>query len=417
MGIELSDLFVTLTPRKRWKRARTQAELVGKMEEALRGLPGMRMVFTQPIEMRVNEMVAGIRADVGVKIFGDDLDLLRVKATEIDSLLRTLPGSADVSTEQITGQPVLEVRLDPRRLSRYGISAKEALAVVEAIGGKVVGEVREGDRRFDLAVSLAPVYRTDPDAVRRLLLSTATGERVPLGSVASISDTTGPSTITREWGKRRVVVQSNVRGRDVEGYVSEVRERIDRDVVLPAGYFVRFGGQFEHLERARTRLLVVVPAALALIFALLYLAHRSARDALLLFTGVPFAAVGGIVALAVRGMPFTISAGVGFIALSGVAVLNGLVLVSAIRALRASGRPLPEAVREGALSRLRPVLMTALVASLGFLPMALSTGVGAEIQRPLATTVIGGVVSSTLLTLVVFPVLYAAFGTRQARTE
>jgi cobalt-zinc-cadmium resistance protein CzcA len=410
MGIELSDVFITLNPRGKWTRADTQDELVALMSEELSGLPGMRQIYTQPIEMRVNEMIAGIRTDLGVKIFGDDLDMLRLKADEVGAVVTGTPGSADVYVEQITGQPVLEVRVDQDAVARHGVAARDVLAVVEAIGGTKVGEVREEQRRFDLVVRLPERYRSDPESVGRILIPTAAGERIPLERLARIRQTEGPSTVTREWQRRRIVVQCNVRGRDVGGFVDEVRRRVEREVELPPGYYVSFAGQFEHLERARLRLAVVVPLALALIFFLLYTSTGSVRDALIIFTAAPFATLGGVLALWLRGMPFTVSAGIGFVAVSGVAMLAGLVLVSTMRRSLAAGLPLERAIEESALVRLRPVLMTTLVASLGFVPMALNTGVGAEVQRPLATVVIGGVLSANLLTLVVLPAIYRMFG-------
>jgi cobalt-zinc-cadmium resistance protein CzcA len=410
MGLELTDVFVTLHPRDRWKRAATQDELAAEMKAELEDMPGMRMSFLQPIEMRVNEMIAGVRSDVGIKVFGDDLDVLKATAREIESMVRQVPGAADVTVEQVTGQPVLQIAVDRAAIGRYGIPARDVLDVVEAVGTRVTGQVREGERRFDLAVRLRDEYRDDPAKLAAIPVRTPSGDRVPLGRVTTIREVSGPTTIQREWAKRRLVVQANVRGRDLGGFVDEVRQRIGRDVELPPGYFVRFGGQFENLERAQRRLMVVVPLALVLIFALLYLTYRRVLDSVRIFAGVPFAMVGGVLALLARGLPFSISAAVGFIALSGVSVLGDMVLVSRVRQLLARGMPLGEAIREAALSRLRPVLMTAAVAALGFVPMALNTGVGAEVQRPLATVVIGGVISSTLLTLLVLPVLYAAFG-------
>ncbi len=412
MGVELSDVFVTLKPREAWKRARTQTELVAEMQEELAGLPGMRMSFLQPIELRVNEMISGVRSDLGIKIFGDDLDVLKAKASEVEALVRGIPGAADVSVEQITGQPILEVRVDQDAIARYGIPAREVLDVVEAIGTRLTGEVVEGEQRFPLAVQLAEPWRSDPQHLASVMISAPNGERVPLGRLAKIEQITGPSTVQREWAKRRIVVEANVRERDLGGFVDEVRERLGTGLELPPGYFIRFGGQFENLERAQQRLLVVVPIALALIFALLYVTYRRVIDALRVFAGVPFALVGGILALWLRDLPFSISAAVGFVALSGVSVLGDMVLVSRVRQLLARGVPGVEAIREAALSRLRPVLMTAAVAALGFVPMALSTGLGAEVQRPLATVVIGGVLSSTLLTLIVLPALYMLVGAR-----
>jgi len=413
MGLELTDVFVTLQPRDGWKRATNQDDLAAEMKAELADMPGMRMSFLQPIEMRVNEMIAGVRSDVGIKVFGDDLDVLEATAREIEAVVRRIPGAADVTVEQVTGQPVLQVAVDRAALGRYGIAAREVLDVVEAVGTRLTGQVREGERRFDLAVRLRDEYREDPARLASIPVRSPDGDRVPLGQLTSIREVSGPATIQREWAKRRLVVQANVRGRDLGGFVDEVRDRVGREVELPPGYFVRFGGQFENLERARRRLMFVVPLALALIFGLLYLTYRRVQDSLRIFAGVPFAMVGGVVALLARGLPFSISAAVGFIALSGVSVLGDMVLVSRVRQLLGRGLPLGEAIREAALTRLRPVLMTSAVAALGFLPMALNTGVGAEVQRPLATVVIGGIISSTLLTLLVLPVLYAAFGSGQ----
>lgn len=414
MGIELTDIFMTLTPRGEWTRAGTQGELVEIMREEMSGLPGMRMIFTQPIEMRVNEMIAGIRTDVGVKIFGDDLDILGEIADRVGEVIGSIPGNADLYVEQITGQPVLEVRVDQNAIARHGVSAQHVLELVEAIGGVRVGEIREEQRRFDLVLRLPEQYRDNPDAVRRILVPTAGGARLPLEKLATIRQIEGPSTITREWQRRRIVVQCNVQGRDVGGFVAEVRDRIAQEVQMPTGYFATFAGQFEHMERARTSLLIIVPLALLLILFLLYSSMNSIRDALIIFTGAPFATVGGILALWVRGMPYTVSAGIGFVAVCGVAMLDGLVLVSTMRSLLDSGEAVDRAIERGALMRLRPVLMTTMVAALGFVPMAFNTGIGAEVQRPLATVVIGGVISANILTLVVLPAIYRVFGKRQA---
>ncbi len=412
MGLELSDVFITLTPRDKWKRGDTQDEIVAEMQRELEVMPGMRALMTQPIEMRVNEMIAGVRSDLGVKLFGDDFEVLRQKATEIERVLKGIPGAADVVTEQVTGLPVLQIQVDSNATSRHGIAKDEVLDVVRALGTYEVGELQDGDRRFPITVRISDVYRTDPVAVGRILVTAANGDRVPLSRLATIKTVEGPSTVQREFGKRRIVVQANVRGRDIGSYVADARRLLDAQVSLPPGYYVRFGGQFEHLEAAKTRLMIVVPIALALIFVLLYFTYGRVLDAVRVFTGVPFAAIGGIVALWLRDIPFSVSAGVGFVALSGVAVLGDMVLVSTFRALLAEGMSVDQAVRQAAERRLRPVLMTALVASLGFVPMALNTGIGAEVQRPLATVVIGGIVSSTLLTLFVLPVMYAWFGKR-----
>ncbi len=410
MGIELSDVFITLNPRRDWTRAKTQDDLVDLMSEELSGLPGMRLVFTQPIEMRVNEMIAGIRTDVGIKIFGDDLEALKEVADQVGKIIGTIDGNADVYVEQITGQPVLQVRIDQDAIARHGVAAQHVLELVEAIGGVTVGEIREDQRRFDLVVRLPDRFRRDPAAVGRILIPTASGARVPLERLADIQQTEGPATITREWQRRRIVVQCNIRGRDIGGFVEEARERIANEVALPQGYFVSFAGQFEHMERARLRLMFVVPLALLLVFFLLYSSMNSARDALIIFTGAPFAALGGLAALGLRGMPFTVSAGVGFVAVSGVAMLAGLVLVSTIKSLMKTGVSLESAIEGAATTRLRPILMTTLVAALGFVPMAVNTGVGAEVQRPLATVVIGGVLSANMLTLIVLPAIYRMFG-------
>lgn len=414
MGMELTDVFITLKPRSEWTRTNSQADLTDLMATELATLPGMRMIFTQPIEMRMNEMIAGIRADVGVKIFGDDLDRLKTVAAQVQEVLESIPGSADIVTEQITGQPVLQINIDQDDIARFGVPAEHIMQMVEALGGIEVGEIREGQRRFPLVVKLADEYRQDPDAVGDLIVRTAAGETIPLARLTDIQQTEGPSTINREWQKRRIVVQCNVRGRDLHGFVEEARQRIADGLALPTGYFVSFGGQFEHLERASTRLMIVVPLALIAIFVLLYFSTHSVRDALVVFTGAPFAAVGGILALWIRDMEFTISAGVGFVAVSGVSMLAGLVLVATIRRKIAEGMDVTRAIGETRLLRLRAILMTALVATLGFVPMALNTGVGAEVQRPLATVVIGGLLMDNTLTLVILPALYSLFGSKNA---
>jgi len=412
MGIELTDIYLTLHPRKQWTKARTQDELVEVMNDVISVLPGMRVVFTQPIEMRLNEMIAGIRTDVGVKIFGDDLEILRQTAAEVGEVLESIHGAADLYVEQITGQPVMEIRVDQEAIARHGVPARHVLELVEAVGGITVGEVRKDQKRFDLAVRLPEHIRNDPEKLRRMPVSTATGAQIPLENLADIKLVEGPSTITREWQRRRIVAQCNVRGRDVGSFVAEARERMAAEIELPSGYFLEFAGQFEHMERARLRLSVVVPVALALILFLLYSSTQSWRDALIIFMAAPFATLGGILALWIRGMPYTVSSGIGFVAVSGVAMLAGLVMVSTMRRLLQEGRSLDDAIESSALMRLRPVLMTTLVAALGFVPMALNTGVGAEVQRPLATVVIGGVLSANTLTLIVLPAIYRTFGHR-----
>jgi cobalt-zinc-cadmium resistance protein CzcA len=410
MGIELSDVFVALKPRAQWKKARTQEQLAEQMHTHLRDFPGMNIVLTQPIEMRMNEMIAGVRSDIGIKVYGDDFDTLVRVSDDIQKVLTRIRGGDDISGEQITGQPVLQVKVDPEAMARFGVPTRDVLAVVEAVAGRKVGEIREGQRRFPLAVRLPERQCGDAEALGETLIPTAAGPILPLERVARLTETEGPTTINREWGRRRITVQCAVSGRDVAGFVAEARRKIEAEVALPEGYSIEWGGQFENMERANRRLLFVVPLTLALIFMLLYFSLGSLRDVLIVATGIPLGVVGGVVALALRGMPFTVSAAIGFIALSGVAILNGLVLVTFIKQRLGDGLSLDPAIREGCQVRLRPVLMTALVAAVGFVPMAVNTGMGAEVQRPLATVVIGGVISNTILTMVVLPVLYRWFG-------
>ena len=414
MGIELSDFFLALKPREQWQKARTQTELVEKMRELFTKFPGLTVAFSQPIEMRLNELIAGIRSDIGIKIYGDDLEQLRLLSDEVQKVLGAIKGVGEVTGEQLTGQLILQVRMDPQAIARYGVPTRNVMNVVEAVGTRKVGEVREGQRRFPLVVRLPDRQRTDPDALANTLIQTATGSVLPLNQVAQVVETEGPATINREWGRRRITVQCNVRGRDVGSFVAEAQKKIAAQVKLPEGYSIEWGGQFENMERANAKLRFVVPMALGLIFIMLYFSLKSLRDVFIVATGIPLGAVGGVLALWLRGMPFTVSAAVGFIALSGVAILNGLVLVTFIKQKLDAGTPLDTAVREGCLVRLRPVLMTALVAAVGFIPMAVNVGVGGEVQRPLATVVIGGVLSNTLLTLVVLPVLYTLFKRRDS---
>lgn len=413
MGIELTDMFMTLKPRTRWKRAKTQAELTTLIQKALRSIPGQKLAFTQPIELRINEMVSGVRSDVAVKIYGDDLDTLVEKANEVEAVLRTVPGNADLSVEQITGQPVLSVQVKQDEIARHGIPAQAVLDLIESIGSKPLGEVVEGQLRFPLVVRLPEKHRNSPDAVGAMLLTAANGEQIPLSKLADIKVVSGPSTITREWGQRRITVTCNVRDRDLGSFVAEGRKKVAEKVTLPPGrYSLTWGGQFEQYERALVRLIVVGGVALVLVLALLYATYRNVVDVIRVITGIPFAWVGGIFALWLRDMPFSISAAIGFIAMSGVAVLDDMILVSYVRQLREKGLSLDDAVRQAAITRLRPVLMTTLVASLGFLPMAFSTGQGAEVQRPLATVVIGGVIGAMVMSLLVLRVLYLLFSGR-----
>lgn len=404
----VADTFIIMKPRSEWPDPRKpKTQLVAEMNAAVEQVPGSRYEFIQPIQMRFNELIAGVRSDVAIKVYGDDLDQLAATAAEIEGVVGTIEGSQDVQTEQVTGLPFVEVVPDRIKLTQLGLNVDDVQTVVAtAIGGAEAGQIFEGDRRFDIVVRLPEELRQDPQVLERLPIPLAGGGSVPLAEVATIERTQGPNQISRENGKRRAVVTSNVRGRDLGSFVGEARERITAEVEVPDGYWIEYGGTFEQLQSAATRLQIVVPLTLLLIFGLLMALFRSAKDALVVFSGVPLALTGGVAALLLRGIPFSISAGVGFIALSGVAVLNGVVMLTFIKQLMAEGRPLEDAIREGALSRLRPVLMTALVASLGFVPMALNVGLGSEVQRPLATVVIGGIVSSTILTLLVLPALY-----------
>ena len=408
MGVDVSDIFVILKPHEQWTKAESKEALVEQMEEALTtSLPGQNFSFSQPIELRTNELISGVRSDVAVSIYGDRLEVLKETADKVVKVLGGVAGAADVKAEQVAGLPVLRVRIERARIARYGINAEDVLDAVEAMGGHAVGEVFEGQRRFALQVRLSKESRSDKDAIAALPIQAPDGTLVPLGQLATLTIEEGPAQVSRERASRRISIEANVRGRDLAGFVAEAQQKVIDSGVVPAGYTVEWGGQFENLAAASARLALAVPLALVLIFFLLFMAYGAAKPALVIYLNVPVAATGGILALAARGLPFSISAGVGFIALFGVAVLNGVVLVSEIRnyEIECKGDILA-AVREGARSRLRPVLMTALVASLGFVPMALATSAGAEVQRPLATVVIGGLITSTLLTLVVLPVVY-----------
>ncbi len=434
MPPSVADTFVMLKPRSEWPDPkRSKADLVAAMEAATAKIPGNNYEYTQPIQMRFNELISGVRSDVAVKVYGDDLDVMTETAEAIEAVLKSVPGSADVKVEQTTGLPILTVKLDREAVARYGLAVVEVQEIIStALGGTAVGQVFEGDRRFDLVVRLPESLRTDLDALGNLpiplpplhedeaqvlpaVLRSGDGGLaapgvsmafIPLREIAKIEIAPGPNQISRENGKRRVVVTANVRGRDLGGFVTDAQQQVRDRVKVPAGYWIEYGGTFEQLISASKRLQIVVPVALVLILGLLFMSFGNLKDALLVFTGVPLALTGGVAALWLRDIPLSISAGVGFIALSGVAVLNGLVMISCIRTLREEGKPIDDAIEEGCLTRLRPVLMTALVASLGFVPMAIAVGAGAEVQRPLATVVIGGIISSTLLTLVVLPALY-----------
>ena len=417
----VADTFILLKDRKDWPDPRKpKLQLVREMEEAVNEVPGSKYEFTQPIQMRFNELLSGVRADVAVKVHGDDLDQLVQLGSQIEEIVGSVRGAADPQSEQVTGLPMLQITPNRDAIARLGLSIDDVQSVIStSMGGATAGQIFEGDRRFDIVVRLPEDLRRNTDAIGRIQvpLPGANGQPrgfVPLSEIAAIALETGPNQISREDGKRRIVVTANVRNRDLGSFVGEVRERVDQEVDLPAGYWVSYGGTFEQLISAAKRLQLVVPAVLLLIFGLLFALFRSWRDSAIVFSGVPLALTGGVAALALRGLPLSISAGVGFIALSGVAVLNGVVMVSFIRGLIEEGKPVGQAIREGALTRLRPVLMTALVASLGFVPMAVNVGAGAEVQRPLATVVIGGIVSSTILTLLVLPALYSLVHGRDA---
>ena len=421
MPPSVADNFIMLKDRKDWPDPRKPREqLVAELNKAVSEIPGNNYEFTQPVQMRMNELIAGVRSDVAVKLFGDDLDQLLESGGAVEEVVASVSGAEDVKIEQVTGLPVLAVTPKRDMLARYGINMSDVQdAVATATGGRAAGQVFEGDRRFDVVVRLPEELRTNVDALGSLPIpigGDGAAGFVPLGQVADIELSVGPNQISRENGKRRAVITANVRGRDLGSFIAELRTKIDAEVTLPEGYYVEYGGTFEQLQSAATRLQIVVPLALLLIFGLLFTLFGSAKDAATVFSGVPLALTGGVAALALRDIPMSISAGVGFIALSGVAVLNGVVMLSFIKDLRERGMALDAAIREGALTRLRPVLMTALVASLGFVPMALNVGAGSEVQRPLATVVIGGIISSTILTLIVLPALYRLIHGREKQT-
>ena len=424
MPPNISDAYVMLKPKDQWPDPNlSRDELIRQVQESAAQLPGSNYEFSQPIELRFNELISGVRSDIAIKVFGDDMEVLNSTAAQIAQVLGQVPGASAVNVEQTTGLPVLTIAIDRAQAARFGLSMQEVQdAVAVAVGGRDAGTLFQGDRRFSIVVRLPETLRGDIDAIKQLpiALPARDGEvvnQIPLGSIATLETTVGPNQFSRENGKRRVVVTSNVLGRDIGSFVAQAQERMQGEVQVPAGYWVEWGGTFEQLQSATSRLQIVVPVALLLVFILLFMMFNNIKDGLLVFTGIPFALTGGIVALWLRGIPLSISAAVGFIALSGVAVLNGLVMLSFIRSLREGGLSLNAAILEGAMTRLRPVLMTALVASLGFVPMALNTGTGAEVQRPLATVVIGGIISSTLLTLLVLPILYELSHRRAAARE
>jgi len=409
MGTEMADHIIILKPKSEWKTAKTREELVAKMAAELDKLPGIVFSWSQPIKFRMMELIEGIgsRSDVVVKIFGDDLGTLKNLAEQVASIVSKVRGASDVRVEQVTGLPTLNIRVERDTVARYGLNVADVQEVIQtAIAGMTAGRVIEGEKWFELVVRLVPEARSDIERISNLMVIAPTGERLPLSHLAEITIEHGPAQISRENGRRRITVEVNVRGRDIGSFVDEARALVERQVRLPTGYTMDWGGMFEHLESGRRRLMVAVPITFTLIFLLLFMTFGTVRHAAVVFIGIPFAITGGILSLLMRGMHFSMSAGIGFIAVSGVAVLNGVVMVTFINQLRQQGKPLIEAVVEGAKTRLRPVLMTASVASFGFLPMALSRGTGAEVQRPLATVVIGGLITSTLLTLFVLPTLY-----------
>jgi cobalt-zinc-cadmium resistance protein CzcA len=418
MGVETSDVYIILKEHSQWTTADTKEELIEAFNAALeQNVPGNVFSYSQPIELRVQELIAGVRSDVAITVFGEDLDELRRVGQGIARVVAAVPGAADTKLEQTGGLPFLRVKVDRAAIARYGINASQILDVVETMGGRVVGEVLEGQRRFALQTRFTAQSRDDLERIRNLKVADPRGRMIPLSQLAQVWVEDGPAQISREKIQRRISIETNVRGRDLAGFVADVQDAIAGQIELPPGYYIEYGGQFENLQRASQRLALVVPLALFLIFVLLYMTFNAVKPALLIYLNVPIAATGGILALFLRGMPFSISAGVGFIALFGVAVLNGVVMVSYFTELRQRGRTVEDAVLQGAELRMRPVLMTALVASLGFVPMALATGAGAEVQRPLATVVIGGLITSTLLTLLVLPTLYRWFERERPEVE
>ncbi|MGQ3085112.1 CusA/CzcA family heavy metal efflux RND transporter [Hydrogenophaga sp. ANAO-22] len=428
MPPNISDAYVMLKPEDQWPSPkRTRRELVEAVQERVSKIPGNNYEFSQPIQLRFNELISGVRADVAVKVFGDDMDVLNKTAQEIAEVLGSINGASEVNVEQTTGLPMLSINIDRSKAARYGVNVGDIQdTIATAIGGRNAGTLFEGDRRFDIVVRLPERMRGDLESIRRLPVTLPAATQadgstrvsfIPLSELATLDLAPGPNQVSREDGKRRIVVSTNVRGRDLGSFVEEAGAALKEKVVIPTGYWTTWGGQFENLQSATKRLQIVVPVALLLVFVLLFAMFGNVRDGLIVFTGIPFALTGGILALWLRDIPLSISAAVGFIALSGVAVLNGLVMISFIRNLREGGATLDDAIFEGALTRLRPVLMTALVASLGFVPMAIATGTGAEVQRPLATVVIGGILSSTALTLLVLPVLYRLVYRREEDEE
>ncbi len=411
MSMEESDVIIKLKPKSEWVSAKSKDELAEKMKDALAVFPDMIVEFTQPIEMRFNELITGVRADIAVKIFGEDLNVLSAKGEEIVALIQNVEGASDISLEKIEGLPQIQISYDRRKIAQYGLTIKEVNRMIAmGFSGAKAGDIFEGEKRFDLVVRLQKIKREDLKNMENIYIDTPLDFKVPLGEIAQITSVEGPAKISRDETKRRIVVGINVRNRDLQSVVDDIQQIIQNNIELPPGYTVTYGGQFENLNRARKRLMVAVPVSLALIFVMLYFAFRSFKEAALIFTAIPLAAVGGVIFLYLRGLPFSISAGIGFIALFGIAVLNGIVLIEYFKELKNKGiNDMDTLIFKGTKDRMRPVLLTAMAAAMGFLPMAISTNAGAEVQRPLATVVIGGLITSTVLTLIVLPVLYSIF--------
>ena len=418
MSIYQSDVYIKMKPREEWKTAKTKEEMIEKMTEVMNRIPGIGGGFSQPIEMRFNELIAGVRSDVGVKIFGEDLDTLARIGNDVTELMKQIEGAKDIRMQQVEGLPQLRIVIDREKIARNGINVSDANVLIEtALAGTNVGKIYEGEKQFDLVVKLHKQASNDIDEIKNLLVPTSNRSMIRLVDIADFVMIEGPAEISHSAGRRMLVTECNIRERDIESFVKELQEKINEKIKMPAGYQIKYGGEFENLQRASDRLTIVVPIALGLIFLLLFASVNSIKQALIIFTGIPFAVVGGVVALWLRDMPFSISAGVGFIALFGVAVLNGVVMLTYYNKLIEEGMSIRDAVLKGSEIRLRPVITTALVASLGFIPMAVSTSAGAEVQRPLATVVIGGLITSTLLTLVVLPTVYNWFIKKKLEEE
>jgi cobalt-zinc-cadmium resistance protein CzcA len=411
MSMEEIDMIIKLKPRSTWTSANSKEELADKFKAALSAIPGIEYEFTQPIEMRFNELITGVRSDIAIKIFGDDLDYIDKKANEIKLLISDIPGASDVILEKTSGLPQIKIDYNRTKIASYGVDIKTLnIYLATAFGGEAAGVVFEGEKRFDLVVRFDNRNRTDIDDIRQLKVPLPNGTLIPLSELAAIKFAEGPAKISRENAHRRVVVSVNVRNRDLQSVVKDIQAKVDEKITLKPGTYISYGGQFENLQNATNRLMIAVPVALLLIFIFLHFAFKSLKDAIMIFSAIPLATVGGVLLLWLRGMPFSVSAGVGFIALFGIAVLNGIVLIEHLKELKHSGKlSMRELIIQGTTSRLRPVMLTAGAAAMGFLPMAISSGAGAEVQRPLATVVIGGLVTSTMLTMIALPLMFEIF--------